>query len=210
MTKAPLAIAAAGIPIASAALDSVLPAAASTARAARLTAITTVIETNFAGYATGGNWRVRYISADVAHGGLPVRRQPERRRRHGVIFDFFVSNPDVNNYPLEAVTVPGADGDRSRQGPADLPRHGPARRRRIPGARLASVDRGGHPCWGIGRPLSLALPRSFAGRARHSLAQRWLRGLAASDVVSEHGQAQIQGRLRRAGESARVRAEGRA
>jgi len=33
MTKAPLAIAAAGIPIASAALDSVLPAAASTARA---------------------------------------------------------------------------------------------------------------------------------------------------------------------------------
>jgi hypothetical protein len=65
MTKAPLTAAAAGIPIASAALGSVLPAAASTARAERLAAITTVIDTNFAGYATGGNWRVRYISADV-------------------------------------------------------------------------------------------------------------------------------------------------
>jgi hypothetical protein len=65
VTKASLAIAAAGITIVSAGLARVLPAAASPARAAQHTAITTVIDTNFAGYLTGGNWRFRYISADV-------------------------------------------------------------------------------------------------------------------------------------------------
>ena len=65
VAKASLAIAAAGITIASAELASVLPAAASPARAAQPTAITTVIDTNFAGYVTGGNWRFRDISADV-------------------------------------------------------------------------------------------------------------------------------------------------
>ena len=65
MPRAPLAIAAAGITIASAGLASALPAAASPARAARPAAITTVIDTDFAGYLTGGNWRFRYITADV-------------------------------------------------------------------------------------------------------------------------------------------------
>jgi hypothetical protein len=65
VTKASLAIAAAGITIVSAGLASMLPAAASPARAAQPTTITSVIDTNFAGYLTGGNWRFRYISADV-------------------------------------------------------------------------------------------------------------------------------------------------
>jgi hypothetical protein len=65
VTKTALAIAAAGITIASTGLAGVLPAAASPARAAQPTAITTVIDTNFAGYLTGGNWRFRYIAADV-------------------------------------------------------------------------------------------------------------------------------------------------
>ena len=63
--KASLAIAAAGITIASAGLASALPAAASPAPVPRLPVITTVIDTNFAGYVTGGNWRFRYVAADV-------------------------------------------------------------------------------------------------------------------------------------------------
>jgi hypothetical protein len=66
VTKASLATAAAGIAIASAGLAGVLPAVASPARAAQPAAITTVIDTNFAGYLTGGNWRFRYIAADVS------------------------------------------------------------------------------------------------------------------------------------------------
>jgi hypothetical protein len=69
MTKAWLVNAAAGITIASAGLASALPAAASPVRPARLAAITTVIDTNFAGYLTGGSWRFRYIAADVPMAG---------------------------------------------------------------------------------------------------------------------------------------------
>jgi hypothetical protein len=64
MNKASLAITAAGIIMASAGLASALPAAASPALASR-PAITTVIDTNFAGYVTGGNWRFRYVAAEV-------------------------------------------------------------------------------------------------------------------------------------------------
>jgi hypothetical protein len=64
MKKGPVAIAAAAITMASAGLVGALAAAASPS-AARVAAITTVIDTNFAGYRTGGTWRFRYISADV-------------------------------------------------------------------------------------------------------------------------------------------------
>jgi hypothetical protein len=62
--KASLAMAAAAITITSAGLASALPAAASPP-ATRAPAITTVIDTNFAGYLTGGNWRFRYVTAEV-------------------------------------------------------------------------------------------------------------------------------------------------
>jgi hypothetical protein len=62
--KASLAIAAAGLTIASAGLAGALPAAASPPAAGE-PAATTVIDTNFAGYLTSGNWRFRYIAADV-------------------------------------------------------------------------------------------------------------------------------------------------
>jgi hypothetical protein len=68
MNKACLAIAAAGIAMASAGLTSALPAAASPAPALR-PAITAVIDTNFAGYVTGGNWRFGYVAADVPVAG---------------------------------------------------------------------------------------------------------------------------------------------
>ena len=65
MKKASMAIAAAGITMASAGLASAIPAAASPAPASRPLAITTVIDTDFVGYVTGGNWRFRYVAADV-------------------------------------------------------------------------------------------------------------------------------------------------
>ena len=58
-----LVIAAAGLTLASAGLPGALPAAASPSAAGP--AATTVIDTNFAGYLTGGNWRFRYVAADV-------------------------------------------------------------------------------------------------------------------------------------------------
>jgi hypothetical protein len=62
--KASLLIAVAGLTIASAGLPGALPSAASPS-AADPAAATTVIDTNFAGYLTVGNWRFRYVTADV-------------------------------------------------------------------------------------------------------------------------------------------------
>lgn len=63
-TKALLAAVATGAAVASAGLVSAAPAGASPAAAAR-SPITTVIDTNFAGYVTTGPWRFRYVAADV-------------------------------------------------------------------------------------------------------------------------------------------------
>ncbi len=68
MNKASLATAAAGMTVASAVLAGALPAAAAPALAAR-PVIKTVIDTNFADYVTGGNWRFRYVAADVPMAG---------------------------------------------------------------------------------------------------------------------------------------------
>ncbi len=64
-------------------------------------------------------------------------------RADGVIFDFFVSFPDVNRYDLEAITVPvlivhAADDPVA---PCDAAQRAAGR---IPGARLIRADRGGH------------------------------------------------------------------
>ncbi len=65
-TKTSLVIAAAGLTLASAGLPGAFPAAASPSAASPSDpAATTVIDTNFAGYLTGGNWRFRYVAADV-------------------------------------------------------------------------------------------------------------------------------------------------
>jgi len=64
-------------------------------------------------------------------------------RREGAIFDAFMSNPEVGTYPLESLHVPTlivhAEDD-------PLASHEAAARaaRRIPGAKLVSLDSGGH------------------------------------------------------------------
>lgn len=64
-------------------------------------------------------------------------------RAQGVIFDFFVTFADVNHYDLEAVAVPvlivhAADDPAASYDAAEQAAG------RIPGARLARADRGGH------------------------------------------------------------------
>ena len=69
VTRALLTVMAAGITFASAELGGAVPAVASLARASRPLAVTTVIDTNFGGYVTGGNWRFRYVAAEVPMAG---------------------------------------------------------------------------------------------------------------------------------------------
>ncbi len=68
---------------------------------------------------------------------------PHRPRKHGVLYDLYVSNPDVQTYPLEAVAVPtlvitatddGLSASQNSVSAAD----------RMPHAQLLEFARGGH------------------------------------------------------------------
>jgi pimeloyl-ACP methyl ester carboxylesterase len=68
---------------------------------------------------------------------------PIKPRRQGAIFDTLVSEPDVDNVPLEQITVPtlmihAADDALARYATV------PPAAARIPGARLVTIGRGGH------------------------------------------------------------------
>jgi pimeloyl-ACP methyl ester carboxylesterase len=64
-------------------------------------------------------------------------------RAEGVIFDFFVSFPEINHYDLEAVTVPAVIVHATDDPVA--PYHAAQQAAgRIPRARLLRMDRGGH------------------------------------------------------------------
>ena len=69
---------------------------------------------------------------------------PVNPRCSGALFDMFVSNPDINSgYPLEAIAVPvlivSAVDD-----PLALYRNAQAMAAQIPGARLVTIESGGH------------------------------------------------------------------
>jgi pimeloyl-ACP methyl ester carboxylesterase len=68
---------------------------------------------------------------------------PVAPRARGAIFDAFVSNADVNDYNLEAIRVPTLIV-HTKDDP--LASHDAAKRAagRIPGARLVSLESGGH------------------------------------------------------------------
>jgi pimeloyl-ACP methyl ester carboxylesterase len=68
---------------------------------------------------------------------------PITPRRQGAIFDTLVSEPDVDNFPLEQISVPtllihAADDALARSATV------PPAAARIPGARLVTIQRGGH------------------------------------------------------------------
>ena len=88
---------------------------------------------------------------------------PITPRRPGVLFDAFVSNADVHNCELEAITVPTlvvhtrddvlASHDASKEAAA-----------RIPGARFVSLESGGHLMLGQDKVVHDELADFFADR----------------------------------------------
>ena len=69
---------------------------------------------------------------------------PVNPRADGVLFDMYVSNPDINTgYPLEEIAVPvliiNAIDD-----PLALYDNARAMAERIPGAKLVTIESGGH------------------------------------------------------------------
>jgi pimeloyl-ACP methyl ester carboxylesterase len=75
--------------------------------------------------------------------GLRELLFPLRTRREGAVFDGFVSNLAADRFPLEQLRVPtlviSAWDDPWRR--TGLP---PGTASRIPGARLVTIERGGH------------------------------------------------------------------
>ena len=68
---------------------------------------------------------------------------PIHPRKQGVLFDLYVSNPDVQAYPLEQISVPTLIINAEDDG---LSAFGNAARAagRIRRSRLVAIDRGGH------------------------------------------------------------------
>lgn len=87
---------------------------------------------------------------------------PVALRAEGATFDAFVSDPDVNSYPLEALMAPTLIV-HAKDDP--LVAYDAARRAasRVPGARLASVERGGHLILGNGQAVGREVTAFLAG-----------------------------------------------
>jgi pimeloyl-ACP methyl ester carboxylesterase len=107
-------------------------------------------------------WVLALLRSWLLHlmGCRRANRLPARAR--GGAFDAFVSNPDVNDYPLEAITdASGVLLVHAQDDP--LTSYGAAVRAagRIPGARLVTLPSGGHLLLGqddvVGRAISVFL-----------------------------------------------------
>jgi pimeloyl-ACP methyl ester carboxylesterase len=87
---------------------------------------------------------------------------PVAERAAGAIFDGFVSDPDVNNYDLEAVSVPALIVHAKDEPLASYDAaHSAAAR--IPGAHLVSLERGGHLMLGQEEAVRAELAAFWAG-----------------------------------------------
>jgi pimeloyl-ACP methyl ester carboxylesterase len=75
--------------------------------------------------------------------GLRELLFPFRPRREGAVFDGFVSNLAADRFPLEQLTVP-ALVISARDDPLAPYRFAAQAASRIPGARLVTIERGGH------------------------------------------------------------------
>lgn len=68
---------------------------------------------------------------------------PIHPRKRGVLFDLYVSNPDVQTYPLEELSVPTLIINAQDDGMSAFDNAARASRR-IAGSKLVAIDRGGH------------------------------------------------------------------
>jgi pimeloyl-ACP methyl ester carboxylesterase len=68
---------------------------------------------------------------------------PLAPRKHGLMFDQYVSNPNVQGYPLEQISVPTLIVNARDDGLSAFENAASAAER-IPGAELLAIDHGGH------------------------------------------------------------------
>ena len=64
-------------------------------------------------------------------------------RKHGALFDTYVSNPDVQRYPLQDISVPTLIISTEDDGLSAFENAARAATR-IPGSKLIAIERGGH------------------------------------------------------------------
>jgi pimeloyl-ACP methyl ester carboxylesterase len=91
---------------------------------------------------------------------------PIRPRKPGVLYDSYVSNPDVQRYPLEQISVPTLIINARDDGLSAFQNAARAAER-IPGAKLLAIDHGGHMLLGsetlVGQKVASFLAGSRVG-----------------------------------------------
>jgi pimeloyl-ACP methyl ester carboxylesterase len=83
-------------------------------------------------------------------------------RKHGLLFDQYVSNPDVQGYPLEQISVPTLIVNARDDGLSAFENAASAAER-IPGAELLAIDHGGHMLLGSEGLIVREVARFLAG-----------------------------------------------
>ena len=83
-----------------------------------------------------------------------------------MLFDLYVSNPDVQGYPLEEISVPTLIVNARDDGLSAFENAASAAER-IPGAQLLAIEHGGHMLLGsqarVGQEVARFLARSHVG-----------------------------------------------
>jgi pimeloyl-ACP methyl ester carboxylesterase len=87
---------------------------------------------------------------------------PVRLRKRGVMYDSFASNPDVQGYPLEEISVPTLIINARDDGLSAFQNAARAAER-IPGAELLAIDHGGHMLLGSEGLILREVARFLAG-----------------------------------------------
>jgi pimeloyl-ACP methyl ester carboxylesterase len=87
---------------------------------------------------------------------------PIRPRKAGVLFDLYVSNPDVQGYPLEEIAVPTLIINTKDDGLSAF-ENAVRAAERIPGSKLLGVERGGHLLLGSERLIRSEVAAVMAG-----------------------------------------------
>jgi pimeloyl-ACP methyl ester carboxylesterase len=87
---------------------------------------------------------------------------PLAPRKHGLLFDQYVSNPDVQGYPLEQLSVPTLIVNARDDGLSAFENAASAAER-IPGAELLAIEGGGHMLLGSEGLIVREVARFLAG-----------------------------------------------
>jgi pimeloyl-ACP methyl ester carboxylesterase len=87
---------------------------------------------------------------------------PIRPRKQGVLYDNYISTPDVQGYPLEEISVPTLIVNARDDGLSAFENAASAAER-IPGAELLAIDHGGHMLLGSEDLVGQEVARFLAG-----------------------------------------------